>query len=112
MASSNGNAHWPPLIIGCIILFLFVVVLLSLVLTGWGSDYVRQFVMDHFRVIVCLPTAGLFAFFIVAIFQIMTRAEETVRYKVFGLEFEGPGGPITMWILAFLAIAIPIGMFW
>jgi EamA domain-containing membrane protein RarD len=65
MASSDF-----AIIIGFIVLLAIVLALLALLYVGWDKENVRQFVMDQFKVIVCLPAAGLFAFLVVAIFQV------------------------------------------
>ena len=83
--------------------------LVALLYAGWDHPNVRQFTMEQFRVIVGLPTAGLFAFLVVAIFQVQAG---NIVIKMFGVEFSGAGGPVIMWIFAFLAIATMIGTLW
>ena len=83
--------------------------LVALLYAGWDHPNVRQFTMEQFRVIVGLPTAGLFAFLVVAIFQVQAG---NINIKMFGLEFSGAGGPVIMWIFAFLSIATMIGTLW
>ncbi len=97
-------------VIGFVIILAFFVTLIALVVTEWNDEGVHKFVIEHFRVIVGLPAAGLFAFVIVAFFQVTATGQ--VEYKVLGLEFKGPGGPISMWILAFLAIAAAMYANW
>jgi hypothetical protein len=58
-----------------------------------------------------LPCAGISAFAIVAImlqaFQ-LPMENGTLSLKAFGLEFSGPSGPITLWVICFLAIVIAL----
>src|ERR1700692_2670751 len=106
----DGNTL--TLIIGFLILFIFVGALLALLFTGWNDEGVRAFVMRHFVVIVCFPAAGLFAFLVVAIFQVAAgEVGKPLELKIAGIVFTGSGGPITLWILAYLAIAITVGKF-
>jgi hypothetical protein len=97
------------LIVGFLILLAFVSFLVYLVVTQWNDPGVHQFVTDHFRVIVCLPSAGLFAFVIVAIFQVSAGQ---IQFSAFGFQFSGAAGPVIMWILAFLAIGMMIKALW
>jgi hypothetical protein len=96
-------------IIGIFIVLAVFLALAALVVTQWDNPEVHTFVMDQFRVIVCLPAAGLFAFLIIAIFQV---AVGQMQFKAFGIEFAGAAGPVIIWILAFLAIARMIERLW
>ena len=95
--------------ISLFVLIAMVGGLLTFVYAGWNKPNVRQFTMDQFRVIVGLPTAGLFSVLVVAIFQVSAG---NINIKMFGLEFSGAGGPVVMWIFAFLSIATMIGTLW
>jgi hypothetical protein len=96
-------------IIAIFIVLAFFVTIAILVITQWKNPDVRNFVMSQFPVIVCLPTAGLFAFLVIAIFQVGTGQ---IQFKAFGLEFSGAAGPVIMWVLAFLVIATMIRLLW
>jgi hypothetical protein len=107
MDGQTSNRSVPQLIVGFVILLCFVGALLALLWSGWYSPAVRQLVMDHFRVTVALPAAGLFAFLVVAIFQV---AVGQIEFEVLGVKVAGAAGPIVMWVLCFLAITVGIGV--
>jgi hypothetical protein len=53
-----------------------------------------------------IPCAAVAAFAIVAVlfnaFPPASNASGQLAFKVFGLEFSGPSGPITLWLMCFL----------
>jgi hypothetical protein len=59
-----------------------------------------------------LPCAAISAFAIVAILlhAFPPTADENgpFSFKAFGLEFSGPSGPITLWLLCFLAFVVAL----
>jgi len=56
-----------------------------------------------------LPCAAISAFAIVAIlmkaFSTCSEGASSLEFKAFGLEFTGPSGPVTLWLLCFLGFA-------
>ena len=67
-----------------------------------GTQDLRLLILENFLVVVGLPLAALFAFIIVILFVVDVQG--AVSFKMFGLEFSGPGGPILLWAIAFLSI--------
>ena len=67
-----------------------------------GTDDLRKIFLNHFIIIIGLPLAALFSFIIVILFVV--DVEGFVTFKMFGLEFSGPGGPVILWAVAFLSI--------
>jgi hypothetical protein len=59
-----------------------------------------------------LPCAAISAFAIVAIllraFPPLPNDNGALSFKAFGLEFSGPSGPITLWVICFLAFAVAL----
>jgi hypothetical protein len=59
-----------------------------------------------------LPAAAMAAFAVVAIllraFPPNADAAGSFSFKAFGLEFTGPSGPITLWLICFLAFVIAL----
>ena len=58
------------------------------------------------------PCAAMAAFSIVAIllraFPPASNAEGLLAFKAFGLEFSGPSGPITLWLMCFLGFVFAL----
>lgn len=67
-------------------------------LAGWFTEHPAQNLG--------IPTAAMSAFAIVAVlwrhFQPEAGAGKQLSLKVFSLEFSGPSGPITLWLMCFL----------
>ena len=59
-----------------------------------------------------LPSAAISAFAIVTIllraFPPSPNANGSLAFKAFGLEFSGPSGPITLWLMCFLAFVFSL----
>jgi hypothetical protein len=59
-----------------------------------------------------LPCAAISAFAIVAallkVFPPSTDATGQVQLRAFGLEFRGPSGPITLWLMCFLGFVLAL----
>ncbi len=59
-----------------------------------------------------LPCAALSAFAIVAIllraFPPTSGENGALSFKAFGLEFSGPSGPITLWLICFLSFVVAL----
>lgn len=58
-----------------------------------------------------LPAAAAGAYAIVALLLHVFPPEkhrDSIKFKVFGMEFTGPAGPITLWVVCFLAIILAI----
>jgi hypothetical protein len=59
-----------------------------------------------------IPCAAISAFAIVAVllnaFPPSSDASGQLAFKVFGLEFSGPSGPITLWLMCFLGFVVAL----
>jgi hypothetical protein len=78
--------------------------------TNSVRDDVRLMMLSqHPGPFMALPGAGVFAFLVVAIFQI---AHGNVEFKVGAFALTGAAGPILMWIVAYLAIAFSMYLLW
>jgi hypothetical protein len=59
-----------------------------------------------------VPCAAISAFAIVAVllqaFPPSTDASGQVELKAFGLEFSGPSGPVTLWLMCFLGLVFAL----
>ena len=58
-----------------------------------------------------LPAAAAGAYAIVALLLHVFPPEkhrDSIKFKAFGMEFTGPAGPITLWVVCFLTIILAI----
>ncbi len=59
-----------------------------------------------------LPCAAISSFAIVAVlmkaFATSSDAGSALQFKAFGLEFSGPSGPITLWLMCFLGFVFAL----
>jgi hypothetical protein len=51
-----------------------------------------------------LPFSAIGAFAIVSILGIQSGSEKLLSFKAFGLQFSGPAGPATLWIVCYLTL--------
>ena len=89
----------------CLILFLGFVAVIELAL---GRPELRNLILDNFNIIIGLPLAAVASFIMVLIFVFDVSGD--VKFKMFGLEFSGPAGPILLWTVGFLSIVGAIKM--
>jgi hypothetical protein len=78
---------------------------------AWVSVYGAwdSVAMRHFPAVVGLPSAALTALFIVLVLRTVAGP---IELKIPGFEFRGASGPIVMWIVCFLSIAMAISWLW
>jgi hypothetical protein len=113
--SIDGSTSWEKWfgvgirVVGFIILGCFVIPLVVFVAGQWNNPAARQIVMDHLQATVGLPTAGVFAFLIVALFR---STEGQIEFEILTVKFKGAAGPIIMWVFCFLPIAGSLKMLW
>lgn len=75
------------------------------------STAFRDSVIRNSYTAVGLPACALGAFAIVFLFNARfgsTSSDEATVLKIFSLEFTGPGGPTTLWVLCYLSIVLSI----
>jgi hypothetical protein len=81
-----------------IILFCYVV----------GFEFAQKLFVHNIPYTIGLPISAFASFSIICIFEKFapsgTDAQGKVQFKAFGLEFSGPGGPVTLWVLCYLAL--------
>jgi hypothetical protein len=73
-----------------------------------GLDGVMCFQFMYFRGAVGIPSAIIASMGVIALFAASVGGE--FKLKVWGLSFEGPSAPITMWVVCFLAISLSLYM--
>ena len=100
-------------LIGVIILLIFIAVLPVIALTDLvRPDVQLMMVQQHPGPFVALPGAGVFAWLVVAIFQITSGKIELKIGGPFDIELTGAAGPILMWIIAYFVIAFSMYLLW
>jgi len=61
-----------------------------------------------------IPCAAISAFAVVAVllraFPVARDADNALALNAFGLEFSGPSGPITLWLMCFLGFVVALKM--
>ena len=63
----------------------------------------------HFAATIGLPAAGMASLCLVLVLRTVAGP---IKFKGLGFEFDGAAGPIIMWVICFLAIAIGIKTTW
>jgi hypothetical protein len=69
----------------------------------------REVEFKHFPATIGLPISAVGAFLVVSLFR---TTQGTIRIRVMSITFEGASGPIIMWVLCFLAMALAIKLLW
>jgi hypothetical protein len=73
---------------------------------SWSPDFMRN--TSKAQYVFGLPLSGITAFAIVCVLERIAppKAAEDgkLSFKAFGLEFSGPAGPITLWVVCYLAL--------
>jgi len=64
---------------------------------------------QHFVTTIGLPFMALLSYFIVTTLE--SRFSK-IEFKAIGFEFKGASGPIVLWILCFLAMAVAVKINW
>jgi hypothetical protein len=68
-----------------------------------------ELLKEHYAAIMGLPGAAAGAFVLVTLFR---QAEGQIKINLWGLQLEGAAGPVLLWVVCFLAIALAIKMIW
>ena len=53
-----------------------------------------------------LPMSGIAAFAIVSLLR--SQVDGPLEFKAFSLEFTGPAGPVTLWVVVYLSIVLSL----
>ncbi len=71
-----------------------------------GEEKWKNYFVDNFSFIVGLPMSTVGAFGLVVYFE--STSTDPIKISLWGLELEGPAGPLMMWVVVFLAIVLGI----
>ena len=66
-------------------------------------------IYKHYPAIVGLPWAAAAGFIIVTLFR---QVAGPIKIKGWGLDIEGAGGPVLLWVACFMAMTTAIWMVW
>jgi len=66
--------------------------------------------VQHFAAVIGLPLAAILSLFVVLLFRVVSG--EKISVNLLGFKFEGASGPVIMWVICFLAVALSIGALW
>jgi hypothetical protein len=102
-----------------ILLFLMVLFLASFLGAAfvsylWSPGWLKDFklsISGNVPLNIGLPCAAVGAFGVVTLLLHAFPPEKqdgSIKFKVFGLEFTGPAGPITLWLACFLSFVAAI----
>lgn len=83
----------------------------AFVIGGNKFSYFRQEIAKNPARNIGLPAAAVASFCIVIIFWSLfphEQADQGIALRLFGLDFTGPTGPITLWISCYLAFVLSI----
>ena len=89
---------------------LSIATLGAIAIMGIRRKEYYQISIKHFPTVVGLPMAAITSLFIVLVCDVI--AGNTIKFKVWGLEFEGGSGQVILWVVVFLAIATAIKLLW
>lgn len=85
---------------------VFAIVLLPAFLKhGWRNEIAKS----HPVVIAGIPIAGCSSFVVIAFYGAVAGP---IKLNLWGLQIEGAGGPVLLWILCVLALALAAKMTW
>ncbi len=85
--------------------FLYAVTRHSLKHDNWVSGIVQ----NHFAATIGLPLAAIAALCLVIL---LGFTDGPIEFSGLGFNFKGAAGPIVLWVLCFLAIAVAIKALW
>jgi hypothetical protein len=74
-----------------------------------GAEWRSKLLENHFPAVIGLPVAAAGAFIIVTLFR---QAAGPIKIRGWGLDIEGAGGPVLLWVVCFIAISVAIWMTW
>jgi len=70
-----------------------------------SSEVVRQ----HFAAVIGLPASAILALWIVTLLRSQSGP---IEFETAGFKFRGASGPVILWVLCFLAIAVAVRLLW
>ncbi len=75
-----------------------------------NEEWLLNQVRSHYAAIIGLPFAAYAAVCLVLFLE--SRYDDPIEFKALGFEFKGASGPIVLWAICFLIIAICMKLLW
>jgi hypothetical protein len=90
----------------------YAVMLLTTAISPASVTSFKEMIDNDYRVKIGLPVAAIGCYgivvFLLRIFPPEQNNAEKLQMKFAGLEFTGPAGPVTLWVVCFLTITFAI----
>ena len=114
MSESNHDGHRRTVALWIAVAFILCggLVGVTFLITAFVMDFAtfsHMLLIEHFTVVVGLPSAGALAFVVVTLFR---QGEGPITIKGMGFEIQGAAGPVVLWVLCFLATYGGIKLLW
>lgn len=74
------------------------------------TDWLLGLVKQHYAVLIGLPLAAYGALGLVLLLE--SHYNQQMEFKALGFEFKGASGPIILWVVCFLSIALCMKLLW
>lgn len=75
-----------------------------------NQDWLLEQVKNHYAALIGLPFAAYAAVCLVLFLE--SRYDDPIEFKALGFEFKGASGPIVLWAICFLIIAVCMKLLW
>ncbi|MEQ1528252.1 MAG: hypothetical protein ABL925_02980 [Methylococcales bacterium] len=104
MTFENSSEIFKMLAVAILIagIFMYGVLLIGIYFLKRWQD-VKLILENRPNVCFGLPFSAVAAFGIVSLLNPNSPSDKDIAFKAFNLDFTGPAGPVTMWILCFMA---------
>jgi hypothetical protein len=74
------------------------------------TDWLLALVQQHYAALIGLPFAAFGALGLVLLLE--SHYNQQIEFKALGFEFQGASGPIILWVVCFLSIALSMKLLW
>lgn len=75
-----------------------------------GDENMLKIIYQHYGATMCVPFAGFAALGLVL--HLESRSEQPIEFTALGFQFKGASGPVVLWVVCFLALALCIKLLW
>ena len=92
-------------VVTCVLVLIVVVAPIFLKKEGWRAEVAK----NHPVTIAGIPIAGCSAFVVIAFFG---AVDGPIKVSIWGLQLEGASGPVVIWFVTVLALALAARVTW